>query len=160
VTWPIRPAADDELDAVAALWTDAWIETHGPWMPAWMLRLRTPQSFRQRVGLMGDRLRVAGPPGAPLGMVAIREDELHQLFLAPAARGTGLAARLLADGEARMAAAGIAEAHLHCLPQNAAARRFYARHGWQDRGEQEVGIDGPDGPVPFTVAVFGKRLVP
>ena len=157
--WPPRPAAAAELDATARLWHAAWQDAHAPHVPDALTRARTLADFRHRLGLMGDRLRIAGPPGRPLGLCAIDGDEIHQLFVAAEARGTGLGAALLADGEARLTAAGVAEARLDCLAANTAAAAFYARQGWHDTGAAPLTLTTPDGPFAVSCIVFRKPLV-
>jgi len=85
---------------------------------------------------MGDQLRIAGPIDAPIDMRSIKSSELHQLFVAPAARRKGVAARLLADAEQRLLAQGDKLAFLDCLIENDAAVRFYSRNGWVKQNVQ------------------------
>jgi GNAT superfamily N-acetyltransferase len=158
VIWPPRPAAEAELDATARLWREAWQDAHAAHVPAALVRARTLADFRRRLGLMGDQLRIAGPAGRPLGLCAIDGDEIYQLFVAASARGTGLGARLLAEGEARLAGFGVAEARLDCLAANTAAAAFYARQGWRDTGTAPLALTTPDGPFEVDCIVFRKRL--
>lgn len=60
----------------------------------------------------------------------LRDDELYQLFVARSARGTGVAAVLIDDAEARLAARGMKTACLHCAVGNDRAARFYEKRGW------------------------------
>lgn len=53
-------------------------------------------------------VRVVGPPRRPNGLCIVRSDELYQLFVAAPSRGSGVAAALLADAEARLADSGVA----------------------------------------------------
>ena len=157
---PIRPATPPDLDPLARLWHDGWREAHLAHVPPELTAKRTLASFRARLDGFGDGLRVAGPAGAPLGFCAIRDDELDQLFVAPAARGSGLAARLLADGEARLAANGITRAHLLCVIENTRAAAFYARQGWQNMGVFREAVQTEDGPYRFDLIRFEKTLGP
>ncbi len=153
-----RPAQPPDLDPLARLWHDGWMEAHEAHVPAELTRKRTLESFRTRLDGFGDGLRVAGEVGRPLGFCAIREDELDQLFVAPDARGSGLAARLIADGEARLKANGIRRAHLLCVIENARAARFYERQGWIDTGISAEAVQTLDGPFTFEVIRFEKLL--
>ena len=47
-------------------------------------------------------VRVAGPPGAPVGFYMLKDDELYQLYVAAQARGSGVATVLMADAETRL----------------------------------------------------------
>lgn len=127
----IRRAECAELPALAHLWRDAWRDAHAAHLPAPLVAHRSAEAFLGRLGGFGEALRVAGPVGAPLGFCVAFGDEIDQLFVARAARGSGLAARLLADGEMRLREAGVTLARLDCLPQNARAVCFYRKHGWR-----------------------------
>ena len=155
---PIRPASPADLDPLARLWQQGWNDAHAAFVPPDLLQYRTLNSFRARLDAYGDRLRTAGPPGTPLGLCAIKPDELDQLYVAPDAQGTGLAARLLADGETRLAAQGTTRAHLLCLKENARAARFYERQGWSNLGVREEALDTAEGPYPIKLFRFEKSL--
>lgn len=154
-----RLIAPSELPAVAQLRHDAWHETHAPYVPAELIALRTAPDFLRRLNDMGDGARTIGAPNAPLGFCAIDGDQMDQLFLAPAARGTGAAARLLTDAEDRLRAAGCTVAHLDCLKENAPAIRFYEKAGWTAEGVQQVDLNTSAGPFRIDCLVFSKRLV-
>ncbi len=156
--WAPRPATSRDLPGLAHLWHDGWHEAHSAHVPAGLTRLRTLESFRERLSGFGDGIRTAGPDGAPLALCVIREREMHQLYVAQARRGLGLATRLLADAEQRLALAGVFEAWLDVIAENPTARRVYARAGWQDQGLQTVALDTSQGPFPTRVIVMTKRL--
>jgi GNAT superfamily N-acetyltransferase len=153
-----RPIAASEHGAVAQLWHDAWHETQAPFVPAGLTRLRTLPDFNKRLIEMGDLGRTIGPKGAPIGFCAIKDDELYQLFVSPEARGTGAAAALLKDGEDRLHHAGITQAKLDCLKENAVAIRFYEKMGWAAQGVQPAKLDTSTGPFVIDCAIFSKRL--
>jgi GNAT superfamily N-acetyltransferase len=153
-----RPAQPEDIKPTAQLWFDAWHETQAPHVPDSLIAQRTLPSFETRLTAMGDLLRVAGPLSAPIGMCAIRGRELHQLFIAPAGRGTGVAAALLTDAEQRMARAGETTAFLDCLIENEPAQRFYARHGWIEQGIEIAQLDTLDGPFELPCLIFHKVL--
>ena len=153
-----RPAVPSDIGPLTRLWFDGWREAHLEHVPAELTAKRTLESFHNRLLGFGDGLRVAGPTSAPLGFCAIREDELDQLFIAPEARGSGLAATLLEDGEARLAARGIVRAHLLCVIQNERAAKFYERQGWQNMGVFHEAVQTDDGPFRFGLLRFEKDL--
>ena len=68
-------------------------------------------------------------------------DEVEQVFVGAAARGTGLAAVLLAEAEQQVAAAGHSTAWLAVVAGNARARRFYEKQGWIDEGDLPYEVD-------------------
>src|SRR6187402_2859403 len=103
----VRPADAGEIDHLVRLWHDAWHGSHAHLAPPELVRLRTLSSFRDRLEAMLSEVCVAGPAGAPLGLCALRGDELYQLFVSPEAHGSGVAAALINDAEARFAARGV-----------------------------------------------------
>lgn len=154
-----RRAEPNEIGPTTDMWHDIWHETQAPFVPDDLIRLRTKDDFHVRLVHMADRLRVIGPDGAPFGLCVIDEDQLDQLCVARAARGTGAAQALLEDGESRLFANGTSRAHLDCLIENIAARRFYARHGWQERGIEPVALKTSTGTFQIDCMVLEKRLV-
>ena len=102
-----RPAQIVDIDPLATLWHEGWQDAHAAILPAALARLRTLESFRERLLAARDQTWVAGPPGAPVGFTMLKDDELYQLYVAPAARGTGVAATLISDAERRLAARGV-----------------------------------------------------
>lgn len=154
----VRPTNEAELDPLARLWFDAWHETHAPILPADLARVRTLGNFRDRLHHGLADLRVVGPAGAPTGFCLIRGAELYQLFVAPAARGGGAAAALLADAEGRLREQGVGVAHLGCAIGNDRAARFYEKHGWSRVGAVVDRLDTATGPYLLEVWRFEKRL--
>jgi GNAT superfamily N-acetyltransferase len=156
--WPVRRAVAADMVPLAALWHATWHEAHAAIVPAALTAMRSRDSFAARLAQAGDRLRVAGPDGAPLGLCITRDNRVDQVYVAAVGRGTGLAAALLADGADRLRAASIAVAELDCAEGNARAAQFYARQGWQRRGVELATVETADGPFPLRVIVFEKRL--
>ena len=93
----IRNARETEIDSLARIWFDGWQDAHADILPAELARLRTLDSFRERLHTAIDTVRVAGPDGTPLGFSMVKGDELYQLYVSTRARGTGAAAALLAS---------------------------------------------------------------
>jgi GNAT superfamily N-acetyltransferase len=130
----VRPADERELDQLARVWFDAWTDAHAQIVPPELKRLRTLDSFRDRLRAALARTRAAGPVGAPAGFYVLKDAELYQLFVAAEARGTGVAAALIADAEARLAENGVRTAWLACAIGNDRAARFYEKSGWRRVG--------------------------
>ncbi|SFJ12844.1 GNAT family N-acetyltransferase [Bradyrhizobium sp. cf659] len=154
----VRPADVDEIDHLASLWHDVWHESHAAFAPPELVRLRTLLSFRDRLAVMLPDLCVVGPAGAPLGLCAIRGDELYQLFVSSQAHGTGVAAALIADAEARLAARGVELAWLACAIGNDRAARFYEKSGWRRAGTFVMLSETSNGPFPVDQWRFEKPL--
>src|SRR5262245_51021402 len=130
----VRPADPAEVDQLARLWHDGWHAAHGPLVPPELTRLRTLASFRERLEATFPNFCVCGPFRAPLGLSILKGEELNQFFVAPEARGSGVAAALIADAEARLAERGVETAWLACAVGNHRAARFYEKSGWRLAG--------------------------
>ena len=154
----VRSADSAEIDDLAQLWHDGWHEAHASLVPSALIRLRTLESFRERLRSALADIRVAGPLGAPVGFHVIKGEELYQLFVSPEARGAGVAAALIADAEARLAERGIETAWLACAIGNDRAARFYEKNGWRRAGTIVDPAETPSGPFPLDVWRYEKRL--
>lgn len=156
----VRPAEPAEIDHLATLWHETWHETHAPLVPAELTRLRTLQSFRDRLRHALPDIRVVGPSGCPVGFSVIRGAELYQLFVSPGSRGTGVADILIADAEARLSARGVDTAHLGCALGNERAARFYEKRGWRRVGTVVDLVETERGPYALQVWRYEKSLAP
>lgn len=154
----IRHAQVGEAAALAQLWFDGWQDAHAAILPQALARLRTRESFQERLLRGLAEVRVAGPAGAPVGFYMLKEDELYQLFVAAEARGQGVAQALMADAETRLAARGVETAWLSCAIGNDRAARFYAKHGWTNTGKIVTAVETTQGPYDLEVSRFEKRL--
>jgi ribosomal protein S18 acetylase RimI-like enzyme len=129
-----RDALADDIEPLAQLWLDGWRDAHADILPVELARLRTLDSFRERLVAGLADTRVIGPRAAPVGFTMLKGDELYQVYVSKAARGTGVAATLVADAERRLAARGVATAWLACAIGNERAARFYEKQGWRRIG--------------------------
>ena len=154
----VRAADGAEIDHLARLWHEVWHESHAPLHPPELTRLRTLESFRERLQAALPDTRVAGPLGAPVGFCVLKGEELYQLFVSPEARGSGIAAALLADAEARLAERGVATAWLACAIGNDRAARFYEKSGWRLAGTVVNPAETSRGPFLLEVWRYEKRL--
>ena len=154
----VRDADASEIDALAHVWYDAYRDAHEALLPHALFRARTLTRFRQRIAdALGD-FRVVGPVGAPLGLCVLQHDELYQLFVAAEGRGTGVAAALIDDGEARLAARGVRTAWLACAIGNDRAARFYEKRGWRRVGVVPSHLTTPTGDFSVDVWRYEKTL--
>lgn len=154
----VRAAEKREIAALAKIWYDGWHEAHARIVPAELTRQRTLEGFAARLRAALPNVRVVGPTGAPDGLCIIRSDELYQLFVSAPSRGSGVAAALLADAEARISATGVATAWLACAIGNERAARFYEKWGWHRSGTMTYDAETPAGTVPLEVWRYEKAL--
>jgi GNAT superfamily N-acetyltransferase len=64
----------------------------------------------------------------------VKGDELYPLFVSAQSRGSGVAAALIADAEARLFDSGVKTAWLACAIGNERAAKFYEKCGWRCAG--------------------------
>lgn len=130
---------------------------------AFVESFESPERFEQEHGPDGDGLlpflhaRAANEPrwvtaaeedGRLVGLLVLgtlagppARGHLMLLVVEPAARGTGLASRLLAHAVTMLRELGWDRARLHVTQRNVRAMRFYLREGWSDVGEHP-GVPG------------------
>ena len=156
----VRNADQTEVAPLAQLWYDAWQDAHAAILPAELKRVRTLESFRERLAASIEEVRLVGERGRPLGFYMLKHDELYQLFVAAEARGIGVAAALVTDAEHRLAAAGVDVAWLSCAIGNDRAARFYEKCGWRRTGVMVSQLETPNGVLPLEVWRYEKRLTP
>lgn len=145
----IRPAGDPDMAAVADLWHEGWHDAHAGHVPEGLTAARTLAAFHERTpARVADTSVAVSGDGVLLGFVMVVGDEVEQVFVGRAARGTGLAAVLLAEAERRVADGGHAAAWLAVVTGNARARTFYEKHGWTDSGD-----------LPYEVSAGGQLFV-
>jgi ribosomal protein S18 acetylase RimI-like enzyme len=84
-------------------------------------------------------------------------DELEQLYVVRAARGTGTAGRLIESAEARIAG-GHEVAWLAVVAGNTRARRFYERVGWSDVAPVDYLAETSTGTFRVPCRRYEKRL--
>lgn len=154
----IRSAQERDLGQLASIWCDGWQDAHARILPAELARHRTRASFRQRLQATLPQIRVVGSSARPIGFCITKGDELYQLYVSAEVRGSGVAAALLADAEARMSAFGTEVAWLACGIGNERAARFYEKNGWSRVGNMVNELATPDGLFPLEVWRYEKRV--
>jgi len=137
---------DRHAAAAIALARDAFVESFGSserfereqgtdgerLVPSLQERQRTDSRWvvgAEEDGRLVGILVLGSMPGPP------PRGHLVLLAVEPAARGGGLARRLLARAVETLRSAGWDRARLHVTERNARAMRFYLREGWTDQGE-------------------------
>jgi putative acetyltransferase len=144
----LRPATPDDMAAVAGLWHAGWHDAHPGHVPEELTASRTSAEFASRAPHRVADTTVAEVDGDLAGFVMVVGDEVEQVYVAAAHRGTGVAEVLLDHAVGRVGAAGHAGAWLAVVEGNARARRFYERRGWRDAG-----------PLPYEVVSGGRTLI-
>ncbi|WP_374355195.1 N-acetyltransferase family protein [Chitinimonas sp.] len=123
--------AQVDFDALTRLFLDSRA-TAMPWLPVLHDFASTRRFLRDTLPTQACWL-ARDSAGKVLGFIAFDADWVNHLYLAPAAQGQGLGARLLAlaqnDGVQRQ---------LWCFADNQRARHFYERQGWAQ-------VDATDG---------------
>lgn len=150
--WPLRPAEPEDAPALVELWHAGWHDGHAGIVPDALAAIRTRADFVSRMPKLLPTITTVGERGAPLGFCSVVADEIYQFYVAPEARGSGLAARLMTEGEQRIATAGHAQARLDVALGNDRAIRFYAKHGWVSQEPMEVALQ--TSTVPFKLRLL------
>src|ERR1700686_4116896 len=154
----IRDAEIAEIGLLAKIWYDGWQDAHARILPVELARLRTLESFSERLRAALASVRVAGAVNAPVGFCILKGDELYQLYVSSQARGSGVAAALVVDAEARLGESGVGTAWLACAIGNERAARFYEKCGWPRDGTMFEYLEIPDGTFPLEVWRYEKSL--
>jgi GNAT superfamily N-acetyltransferase len=134
----LRPATEDDVDALAALFHQGWHDVHPGRVPDGLTQRRTPQAFHDRVA---ERVAettdttVAEVDGVLAGFIMVSDDEAEQVYVERSFRGTTVGTLLLTEAERQIAAAGHDVAFLVVVRGNDRAQAFYARQGWVDEGD-------------------------
>ena len=154
----VRAAEKGEINHLAKVWHEGWQDAHAHILPAELTRLRTLESFRDRLQAALPNVRVVGPFGAPVGFCILKDNELYQLYVSAQARGSGVAAALMADAEGRLAEDGFESAWLACAIGNERAARFYDKSGWRRTGTVVYQAEISNGIIPLEVWRYEKDL--
>jgi ribosomal protein S18 acetylase RimI-like enzyme len=154
----VRTAEETDIDHLAKVWNDGWHDSHAQLVPAALSQLRTLENFRSRLQAALPNIRIVGPSGAPVGFCIVRGDELYQLFVSAHSRGSGAAAALIADAEARLSESGVETAWLSCAIGNDRAARFYEKSGWHRAGIMRAQLETASGTFPLDVWRYEKSL--
>lgn len=155
----VRQAQESEIDQLADLWYQGWQDAHAAILPAELARLRTRESFAERLRAALQAVRVVGPRGGPIGFCMTQADELYQLFVSSDGRGRGVAALLEADAVSILSRRGVEVAWLACAIGNHRAARFYEKAGWRCTGTVVSELETQAGVFPLEVWRFEKALV-
>jgi GNAT superfamily N-acetyltransferase len=123
----VEPARPGDADAIAALFT-ASRRAAMPWLPERHDPADVRDYFATRV-LPSREVLVVRRDGAVVAFLALAEEEVEHLYVAPGAQRAGLGSTLLEAAKARRPG-GL---ELWAFQRNTAALAFYARHGFAER---------------------------
>jgi ribosomal protein S18 acetylase RimI-like enzyme len=154
----VRAAKEADIGQLAKIWYEGWHYAHAQIVPAELTRLRTLESFRDRLQVALPSVRVVGRPGEPVGFCIVKGNELYQLFVSAQSRGSGVAAALMADAAARLSENGVETAWLACAIGNERAAKFYEKCGWHRTGTMINHLETSKGTFPLEVWRYEKSL--
>jgi GNAT superfamily N-acetyltransferase len=145
----VRRAHADESLGVVRAHEAAWDSAIAPLVGTTLGRLAPLEARVERA-----RATLADPPenacawvyereGAIVGTAVAVDVELRDLYVVPAAWGTGVAGALMQAALGWIASRGADDAVLWVGEANLRARRFYEREGWAADGETRASPLGP-----------------
>jgi len=154
----LRPATAPDAEAVAPIWHRGWQQAHLGNVPEELTAARTERSFWTRARERVPQTTIAEVDGQLAGFIMVVDDELEQVYVDEAHRGTGVAAVLLAEAERQIRAGGHPTAWLAVVAGNEPARRFYAKHGWIDEGPFAYRASAAAGPITVPARRYTKAV--
>jgi GNAT superfamily N-acetyltransferase len=131
----IRPATAEDADRIAEIWAPGWRDGHLGHVPDALIEHRSIDAFGPRIVATLPRTYVAVIDDVIGGFTIVDGDEVDQLYVDAAFRGSGIASRMLSWAAAMIRAAGHPVPWLAVATGNSRARHFYEREGWTDAGE-------------------------
>ena len=156
LTLKLRPAVEQDVDALVGIARRAWLSAFAEHAPSpliayWRTANREPDWYRR---FWADMI-VAEQAGTAVGLTQPAADEVNGLWVTPEWQGRGIGRLLLRAAERRISEAGHNRAWLTCSGFNRRAARFYRACGYQL--EREVVQQHLSG-VTETVHVFARQL--
>lgn len=145
----VRPAASADLPAVAGVFLACWRDAYPGVLARDVLDGMDEEAaddlWRVALSSSGAHTEVAEKGESVVGVIRFGRDpdggrrgHVFSLYVHPSASGSGIGGALLERAEAWFRSQGLPEATLWVFEANAAARRFYARHGWFPDGETRI----------------------
>jgi GNAT superfamily N-acetyltransferase len=116
------------------------------------------QSFKERLRAASTGVRVVAVTATPVGFYLLKRDEVYQFYVSSIARGSGVAASLMADAEAHLRESGIRTASLACAVGNDRAARFYEKCGWLRTRTASDDVEVPGGTFALEVWRYERLL--
>ena len=122
----VRPLEEDDCDTAAEAWWRSRVAAAG--MPPPVHSLAEVRRWFAEVLLPDGQTWVADDAGSLVGVLVLDGDDLDQLYVVPAAAGTGIGSMLVELAKS-LRPDGLA---LWVFESNSAARAFYRRHGFAE----------------------------
>ena len=154
----LRTARAEDARDIAEIWHLGWQDGHLGLVPRELVDLRTETSFRTRASERISDTTVATVDGAVVGFVMVVDDEVEQVYVAAAYRGTRVAKVLIGEAERQVSANGHRKAWLAVVAGNGRARAFYERAGWVDEGPFDYAAAAEDGTIAVPCRRYTKLL--
>jgi ribosomal protein S18 acetylase RimI-like enzyme len=154
----LRPARAEDATEIAEIWHLGWQDGHLGLVPQELVDIRTEASFLTRAAERIADTTVATVDGAVAGFVMVVDDEVEQVYVSAARRGTGVARLLIEEAERQVGANGHRKAWLAVVAGNARARAFYERAGWVDEGPFDYAAAVGDGTIAVPCRRYTKLL--
>jgi GNAT superfamily N-acetyltransferase len=154
----LRAARAEDARDIAEIWHRGWQDGHLGFVPHELVNVRTEASFRTRASERISDTTVATVDGAVAGFVMVVDDEVEQVYVSAAYRGTGVATVLIGEAERQVRANGHGKAWLAVVAGNARARAFYDRAGWVDEGPFDYAAASEDGTISVPCRRYTKLL--
>ncbi len=130
-TLEIRQATKSDFGAVVDLCKSSLQMTYGSFLDAEAMRpWREGVELDKYVPARLGSLLVAVDDGLVVGVVAVEDDLIGLLWVAPERRGEGIGKVLVAAAEALIRERGHTRLRVEVFEPNIGAIRFYERHGW------------------------------
>jgi GNAT superfamily N-acetyltransferase len=154
----LRAAQAEDAGDITEIWHRGWQDAHLGFVPQELVDVRTEPSFRTRASERISDTTVATVDGAVAGFVMVVDDEVEQVYVSAAYRGTGVAKILIGEAERQVKANGHGKAWLAVVDGNARARAFYERAGWVDEGPFDYAAAAEDGHIAVPCRRYTKLL--
>ena len=154
----LRTARAQDAGEIAEIWRLGWQAGHLGLVPQELVDARTEASFRTRASERISDTTVATVDGAVVGFVMVVDDEVEQVYVAAAHRGSGVAKALIGEAERQVEANGHGKAWLAVVAGNARARAFYERAGWVDEGAFDYAAADEDKTIAVPCRRYTKLL--
>ncbi len=130
-TLEIRQATKADFGAVIDLCKSTLAVTYGAFLTAEAMRPWSEGDVLDKyVPARLGSLLIAVDDGLVVGMVAVEDDLIGQLWVAPERRSQGIGKVLLAAAESMIRERGHTTLRVEVFEPNVGAVRFYERHGW------------------------------
>ncbi|MCP5369005.1 MAG: GNAT family N-acetyltransferase [Hyphomicrobiales bacterium] len=148
----LRPARESDVAAIAAVLDRTFpVAYAGVLPPAALAACRAADRLRRLAATGWPHMWVAESGAAVVGFVQVLDARIANLWVAPAAQGTGVGRRLLDLAETAIRRAGHGQARLEVFDGNDRALEFYRSRGWSAVGRGTFDLEGH--PIPETVMV-------